>query len=195
MNSLRVRVANIGVGGSLAWMGDCLCQYMEASKGKVWNEKWSFDWHRNASFTAFGSFYMGGFAHIVYTRYIPWILSRKVFLKSLNQTGKTNLKRGIDGSLLDNTLHAPLFYLPSYFIFTDTMRGQDSAFIIQHFEESYFPTLLTLWGIWIPVQMITFSVMPTHLRTTFVNTVCLIWNIWLDFYSNANYIKHSHDDD
>ena len=183
-------LANMGVGGSLAWMGDFLCQYMEVNKATTSTHE-EFDWDRAFAFTAFGTFYMGGFANFVYSRAIPWILSRNIISKSFSLNFHSNarkdfLKRGFFGSIVDNTLHAPLFYLPSYFIFTDIMRGRDSTFIVGHFERSYMVTLLTLWGLWIPVQTITFSVMPIHLRATFVNSVCLIWNIWLDFYTNVS---------
>lgn len=190
MNSLRFYIANMGVGGSLAWMGDFLCQHLEVKKDNNPHDDVVFDWQRNFAFTAFGTFYMGGIANIVYTRAIPWIASRKTVKKvfSLNNGGNTRkefLRRGFAGSLIDNTLHAPFLYLPSYFIFTDLMRGRDNRFIAEHLERSYAVSLLSLWGIWIPVQTITFSVMPMHLRAAFVNSICLIWNIWLDFYTNV----------
>ncbi len=182
-SSFRIYLANMGVGGSLAFMGDYVCQFFEASRGA---ENLRFDWNRNLSFTVFGTFYMGGVANIIYTRSIPWLLSKKITHKlfALNR-GNRDLRKGFAGSMIDNTLHAPFFYLPSYFIFTDFMRGRDSDYILEHLNRSYKISLVSLWCIWIPVQTITFSVMPTHLRAAFVNTICLIWNIWLDFYTNV----------
>ena len=120
-------LANMGVGGPLAWKGDFLCQYMEVNKATTSTHE-EFDWDRAFAFSAFGAFYMGGFANFVYSRAIPWVISRKIVSKSLSLNLHSNarkdfLKRGFVGSIVDNTLHAPLFYLPSYFIFTDVIAA------------------------------------------------------------------------
>ena len=153
--------------GSSAWMGDFLCQYMEVSELINMHEK--FDWDRAFAFSAFGAFYMGGFANFIYSRAIPWVISRRIVSKSLSLNLHSNarkdfLKRGFVGSIVDNTLHAPLFYLPSYFIFTDVMRGRDSRFIVEHFERSYLVT--TYLGTLDSSSNDYVSVMPVH-RATF----------------------------
>lgn len=55
-------------------------------------------------------------------------------------------------------------------------------------QECYKDAVVTCWGLWIPLQTITFSIVPHHLRVLFVSGGCLVWNAWLDWLSHRS--KH-----
>ncbi|KAF8186316.1 hypothetical protein BJ912DRAFT_1022841 [Pholiota molesta] len=46
-------------------------------------------------------------------------------------------------------------------------------------EHAYVPTLIRNWGVFIPTQIITFSLTPPHLRFGIVSIVSLFWNTYL----------------
>ncbi|KJA15415.1 hypothetical protein HYPSUDRAFT_48434 [Hypholoma sublateritium FD-334 SS-4] len=46
-------------------------------------------------------------------------------------------------------------------------------------KAAYVPTLLRNWGVFIPTQIINFSLTPPHLRFVVVSVVSLFWNTYL----------------
>jgi len=46
-------------------------------------------------------------------------------------------------------------------------------------SHAYIPTLLRNWTLYIPTQVINFSIVPPHLRFLFVSVVSLFWNTYL----------------
>ncbi|KAF9526804.1 hypothetical protein CPB83DRAFT_857257 [Crepidotus variabilis] len=55
-------------------------------------------------------------------------------------------------------------------------------------KAAYLPTLIRNWGVYIPTQLINFSIVPPHLRFFTVSVVSLFWNTYLS-YSNAAHNK------
>jgi len=53
-------------------------------------------------------------------------------------------------------------------------------------KSAYVPTLLRNWGVYIPTQIINFSLVPPHLRLVVVSFVSLFWNTYLSA-SNASH--------
>ncbi|KAK7037668.1 Protein required for ethanol metabolism [Paramarasmius palmivorus] len=46
-------------------------------------------------------------------------------------------------------------------------------------QSAYAPTLIRNWGVFIPTQIINFSIVPHHLRFVVVSVVSLFWNTYL----------------
>ena len=46
-------------------------------------------------------------------------------------------------------------------------------------------TLPASWAFWGPAQLLTFGVVPPHLRVAFVNTVSLAWNSVMSGFNQA----------
>ncbi|KDE06585.1 hypothetical protein MVLG_03081 [Microbotryum lychnidis-dioicae p1A1 Lamole] len=49
---------------------------------------------------------------------------------------------------------------------------------------AWWPTLQKNWGLFIPVQVANFAIVPAHLRLVLVNVVSLFWNAYLS-YANS----------
>ncbi|KAJ7634461.1 hypothetical protein FB45DRAFT_468078 [Roridomyces roridus] len=59
----------------------------------------------------------------------------------------------------------------------------------------YVPTLLRNWAVFVPAQVINFSIVPPHLRFVFVSVVSLFWNTYLSVANSmatnlAESVKH-----
>ncbi|KAG6825856.1 hypothetical protein H0H93_000221, partial [Arthromyces matolae] len=50
---------------------------------------------------------------------------------------------------------------------------------VDRIKAAYIPTLIRNWGVFIPAQLINFSLVPHHLRFVFVGFVSLFWNTYL----------------
>ncbi|KAF9261715.1 hypothetical protein L218DRAFT_961199 [Marasmius fiardii PR-910] len=46
-------------------------------------------------------------------------------------------------------------------------------------QSAYAPTLIRNWGVFVPTQIINFSIVPHHLRFVVVSVVSLFWNTYL----------------
>ncbi|EDR00159.1 uncharacterized protein LACBIDRAFT_255602 [Laccaria bicolor S238N-H82] len=59
---------------------------------------------------------------------------------------------------------------------------------LSRIKAAYVPTIIRNWGVYIPTQLINFSIVPPHLRFFTVSVVSLFWNAYLSA-SNAQVHK------
>jgi len=59
------------------------------------------------------------------------------------------------------------------------LEGRGLGGAADRISHAYVPTLLRNWAVYIPTQLINFSVVPPHLRFVFVGVVSLFWNTYL----------------
>lgn len=57
-------------------------------------------------------------------------------------------------------------------------------------KQDWFNTLVVNWKIWVPAQIINFSMVPPPLRVLFANCVALIWNAYLSFATHIEIEKN-----
>eukprot|EP00040_Diaphanoeca_grandis_P008521 m.45498 g.45498 ORF g.45498 m.45498 type:complete len:278 (-) comp19986_c0_seq1:120-953(-) len=89
----------------------------------------------------------------------------------------------------DQALFAPFFtgtFISALFV----LQGNGSE-IANHMEANYVDTLLVNWGLWIPAQLINFSIIPAQHAVIFANCVAVIWNSYLSWKLH----QEVHDDD
>jgi Mpv17 / PMP22 family len=57
------------------------------------------------------------------------------------------------------------------------VEGRSPANIYQRYREELWENCKALWMIWVPAQMVNFSVVPRHLRIPFgaIVCACLCW--------------------
>ncbi|KAF9000092.1 hypothetical protein BDQ17DRAFT_1360096 [Cyathus striatus] len=55
-------------------------------------------------------------------------------------------------------------------------------------KKAYIPTIIRNWAVYVPVQLLNFSLVPPHLRLVFVSVVSLFWNTYLSS-ANSKYEK------
>lgn len=75
----------------------------------------------------------------------------------------------------DCGLYTPFYHL----VFFATMHVWEGGTLEAGYARAFamLPTSVPAsWSFWIPVQMLTFSVVPSYMRLTFVNSVSLLWN-------------------
>ncbi|EJD04619.1 uncharacterized protein FOMMEDRAFT_107423 [Fomitiporia mediterranea MF3/22] len=61
------------------------------------------------------------------------------------------------------------------------LEGKGISEATRRVETAYVPTLLRNWGVFVPAQIINFSLVPTHMRFVFVGVVSLFWNTYLSY--------------
>jgi|EP01043_Picozoa_sp_COSAG02_P014328 protein Mpv17 len=156
--------------GALGLASDTVCQ--------LWVEQLpSIEARRCFALTSFTALYNGALCHVVYPLYSP--LSR-CFLPA----SASVMLIALGCTMIDNIIHSPLFYLPSYYLYVDTVQGKTLAEASQHLCEDWLEVTATCFAIWVPVQGINFAVVPPAQRVMFMNVGLLAWNVLLDYMSH-----------
>ncbi|KDR73317.1 hypothetical protein GALMADRAFT_251935 [Galerina marginata CBS 339.88] len=145
--------------------GDVVAQQGVEGKGK------DHDWARTARLT----FYGGALFGPAMTKWYQ-LLNR---IKFPSPTKALVYRVWLDQALL--TPVAVAFFYSSMSVLEG--KPQDA---IHRVKAAYVPTLIRNWGVYIPTQIINFSLVPPHLRFVVVSVVSLFWNTYLSA-SNASH--------
>lgn len=144
--------------------GDILAQQAVEGKGK------NHDWARTARLT----FYGGALFGPAMTKWYQ-LLNR---MKFPSPTKALIYRVWLDQAML--TPVAVAFFYGSM-SFLEGKPGE----AMPRIKAAYVPTLIRNWGVYIPTQIINFSLIPPHLRLVVVSVVSLFWNTYLSA-ANAN---------
>lgn len=133
--------------------------------------------------SVFGIFYMGAFVTPVYRMYPNMV---KAGLSRFTPQNKplSRLQEGVGSSFIDNAFHSPLLYIPSFYLAVGAMQGETTKEITDNLQNSWWATVKACWMVWVPVQILNFSIVPVPQRVLFMNGACLFWNVILDFISH-----------
>lgn len=95
---------------------------------------------------------------------------------------------------LDMALISPLLCLPVAYLMKSSMNAEES---LRQGLEKYWThvqeegLLVKYWMLWIPVQTLTFGVIPQHLRIPFIAAVSFLWLMILSQISSVKEAKQS----
>lgn len=170
----RAVLRDIFIGGSLGLSGDYICQkWIEGAE--------EIDPRRMFALSTFGAFYTGALCHYVYPWYIVIVVRHfpTIFTRSA-------LGLGMGATVLDNFIHNPIFYIPAFYLYTDTVQGLGGAEAVGHLKSEWVEVAGFCFVIWVPLQLLNFTVVPPAGRVAFVNVVNLVWNIIIDYLSARN---------
>tara|TARA_Y100000996_G_scaffold413252_1_gene401070 strand:- start:6 stop:524 length:519 start_codon:yes stop_codon:yes gene_type:complete len=161
-------VTNMLTGLVLGFSGDLACQ-------KVLEKREDIDLNRLYSLTTFCTLYHGVINPIIYNSY------SKIIPKIMQSNSK---RFAVSCTLVDNFIHVPILYTPTFFISTSLLRGNDWASSYKSMLDGLIPSVTACWVMWIPLQFINFAYFPPHMRPTVVNIGCLVWNVAIDHISH-----------
>ena len=81
---------------------------------------------------------------------------------------------------LDFFIYAPTFQ-SVFFMSMALLEGQSPSRAWERCVETIPHSLPASYAFWLPMQICTFTIIPTHLRIAWVNTGSLLWNVALSF--------------
>lgn len=134
-----------------------------------------FDWKRNIIFGIHGTLYIGIF------QYMLWNCCFTTVTGMLCKTASTATALMVGMDLL---LHIPFIYFPIFYCMKEVMQKNKMNKEVVKTALTKWRTNLeedvkACWGMWAPIQAITFSVVPLHLRVPFVAVVNFCWTVIL----------------
>lgn len=164
---------DVAAAAALALAGDAICQlWVEGAD--------AMEPRRAFAMLSFGAAYQGVLCHFVYPLYAP--LSR-LCLRGAGLPLST-LAVGLGCSAIDNAIHSPFFYLPTFYLWVDTMQGSTAAEAWRHLRAEWAEVMRTCVVIWVPLQLLNFTLVPPARRVVFMNSCMLGWNVILDYMSH-----------
>jgi len=142
-------------------IGDCLAQCLEGSK--------RFDARRTATYVSWcnlvAELYTRPWNCIIVPRYFPAIVGNVLCWHGL-----------LTSVAIDNFVLSPFVYYPCYYLFKDAAAGCfNLRNTLAQYRREFWPQMRLLWAVWIPTQLVSFSLVPPHLRVAFSGAVGTLW--------------------
>lgn len=131
---------------------------------------------RTLAFASFGAVYLGALASWKYNHLYTALFGQSTALTViLSKVG------------LDIFVSGPLIYFPLYFIVKGLFAGQGPVNSLREYLSSNGMSILRrYWMLWLPVEMLMWFFVPSHLRIAFMCSVSLIWQVFLSTRTHCN---------
>jgi len=128
---------------------------------------------RTMAFASFGCLYCGLFASWKYNTLYTSLFGASTTLSVISSKIS-----------MDMLCSAPLVYFPTYFIVKGLFNGQSPLASVKEFLKPAGRKMLTqYWMVWLPVEVVMWTLIPAHLRIAFICAVSLIWQVFLSTMS------------
>mmetsp|Transcript_4687 Transcript_4687/g.13011 ORF Transcript_4687/g.13011 Transcript_4687/m.13011 type:complete len:222 (-) Transcript_4687:304-969(-) len=140
---------------------------------KILERRKEIDWQRNATFTAFGFAYLGCFQYFLYN---------KVFQKLCHPLRLSYGQPAAVGAkvFLDQAVHHPLLYFPVFYSIKAFTLGEPIyEYTSTKYKSEIVESCKALWSVWVPAQIVNFSIVPVHFRIPYVAGVSFLWTVIL----------------
>ena len=143
----------------------------EAEKAK------GLDVQRALAFLLYGAVYQGLAQEYTYNHLYPVLFG--------TETTVINVLKKV---FCDMFVQTPLLTLPIAYYAKALLVGNSFRHAMTHYVDDIRNRglLFKFWGLWTPVQCLTFSIIPEHFRVSFIAMVSFFWVIILSSLSAAN---------
>jgi hypothetical protein len=130
---------------------------------------------RNLAFFLYGGLYQGCAQYWIYNEWFPQMFGSSTdFLTVLT-------KVCFDSFVITTTICLPSAYILKAIVFQYSLHEAWLRYYIDITENGLF---LYYWALWMPVQSLTFSIIPEHLRILFIAIISFFWVIILSTISS-----------
>lgn len=139
-------------------------------------EKKGIDIRRALSFLMYGAIYQGLAQEYTYNHLYPVLFG--------TETTAINVLKKV---FCDMAIQTPLLTLPIAYYSKALLVGNSFKEAMTHYLDDVKNRglLFKFWGLWTPVQCLTFSIIPEHFRVSFIALVSFFWVIILSSLSAA----------
>lgn len=177
-------ITNVIVATTKTAIADALVQ-----QGEGKNTYDTFDFKRNAVFTAFGFAYLGVAQWFIYVTVFTRVCPHAVRFSNLSWAEKMKDKLGqrdlAKQVLLDNFVHYTFIYFPTFYFFKELIQGGGISMDTMNnacakYWKNIVPDNLAIWGLWLPMDCIIYAV-PVWMRLPLNHAVSAIWTMILSW--------------
>ena len=87
-------------------------------------------------------------------------------------------------SLVDNFVHVPGLYIPSFYLMTNLLRGETFAGSYDTLRSNWKESVALCALFWLPAQFVIFSAVPAGARVRCVAAGDFVWNTVLSYLAH-----------
>ena len=155
----------------IAKKGEKAVEEMKTEKSK------GIDIRRALAFLMYGAIYQGLAQEYIFNHLYPILFGTEI--TAINVLKKV---------CCDMLFQTPMLSLPIAYYSKAVLTGNSFKQAMAHYVDDIKNRglLFKLWGLWTPVQCLTFSIIPEHFRVSFIALVSFFWVIILSSVSAAN---------
>ena len=123
------------------------------------------DWWRNAVFGFYGGWYCGCFQHGLYN-----VVYGRMFGPS------QSLLNALRKVAFDSVFHVPFVVYPVYYAYKAVLYdGQTMGDGLRRYGGEWQEMCANYYSVWVPANMLVFTVVPEPLRVAFIATTSFVW--------------------
>ena len=134
------------------------------------------EFERNLAFILYGGIYQGMAQYYIYNILFP------LWFGTGNDLMSVTIKVAFDMLVISPFLCLPIAYLTKSSIYGKTLKDGLDKYVN---DLRYNDLWKTYCSIWLPVQFVTFGIIPQHLRIAFIALVSFFWLIILSTISSS----------
>lgn len=141
----------------------------EVSSKLEGKHRFNIDWKRSLVFILYGGFYQGMVLEFIYNHIYPLL------------GAGTDMKTVASKVVADMGFISPLMTIPTAYVIKGFLIGNTFVQSLANYVDDVVKKglLFKNWSIFVPVQCITFSIIPEHFRVSFVACISFFWMIIL----------------
>lgn len=165
-----------------ASMADAFAQFLAAKKSELSSigkasRSAPFDSMRNLSLMVYGGIYQGCGQEFIYNHLFTILFGAKTTLRTVMA------KVSFDMFFVQPLVSLPTAYIIKALVMNGSMKDAKN----RYFADIRHNNLLqSCWMVWLPAQTVAFTIIPTHLRITFMASVSFFWLILFSTISAAS---------
>lgn len=166
-----VRKHPMATAGTIAGIKTCVA---DAFVQTYVEKKPEVDRRRNAVFTMMGVGYLGCFQYLLYSRFFPiWFPGG----------GAKNVLKMV---VFDQTINTGIWYYPLFYFVQDGIMNaklEVGTFVraSERYRTNVIADMTYCWSVWVPAQLVNFSMVPLNWRSPFAALISLVWTCILSY--------------
>jgi len=140
----------------------------------------SFNIKRTIAFSLFGLIHVGAGQYIILNKIIPRIIPL------LNKKPTPPPNALLKAVTLDQFVHVPLIYFPLFYTFKELGESTFSnppsrSTIMKNYKENFKNDMLISASIFMPIQLLNYKYIPTHLRVPLLSSCGFLYVMLLSY--------------
>eukprot|EP00441_Pelagodinium_beii_P033870 CAMPEP_0197639762 /NCGR_PEP_ID=MMETSP1338-20131121/14283_1 /TAXON_ID=43686 ORGANISM="Pelagodinium beii, Strain RCC1491" /NCGR_SAMPLE_ID=MMETSP1338 /ASSEMBLY_ACC=CAM_ASM_000754 /LENGTH=206 /DNA_ID=CAMNT_0043212533 /DNA_START=109 /DNA_END=726 /DNA_ORIENTATION=+ len=139
----------------LAGFMTCFCKgsFCDAFAQRVVQKQSRYNGWRNLGFALYSGLYCGVWQSLLFNGLYDWLFG-----------DQATMQIAVIKSVFDATVHTPFSYLPCAYMASNAFGDNGPRHGLQKYVSDIWRINLTCASIWIPAHIITFAIIPVHLR-------------------------------
>jgi hypothetical protein len=134
------------------------------------------NWHRNKLFGFVGVLYTGFVVYAIYVKIYPKLFRR---IEQWPKFRKAAFMSFVDQFIHNMVIYFPFFYAFKAGVYQGFSKETCTNAVHTYLYENMYDDMISSLSVWGPANIITFAMIPPHLKTPWLSVVSFVWIVVL----------------